>query len=80
MSRLSHAGGQRRLEDKYGQTLAAYLQEMDRLGRQRGRLRCGDRAALDGYRKIQPGTYMPPERHLGQIGLSLSLVCRVVLH
>ncbi len=32
MSRVSRAGGRHGLEEKYGQTLAAYLREMERLG------------------------------------------------
>ncbi len=45
MSRVSRAGGRRRLEQKYGQTPAAHMREMERLGRQRGRLRRSDRGA-----------------------------------
>ena len=62
MSRVSRAGGRHRLEEKYGQTLAAYLQEMERLGRKRGRLRRGDRGAPEGYRRVRPRARTLSER------------------
>ncbi len=62
MSRVSRAGGRRRLEEKYGQTVAAYLREMEHLGRQRGRLRRGGRGAPEGYRRVRPRVRTLSER------------------
>ena len=62
MSRVSRAGGRLRLEEKYGQTLAAYLREMERLGRQRRHLLRGEQGALEGYRRMRPRARTLSER------------------